>query len=41
MSDLAWVGAGFGLVYAAITVYSIILETRRRHACRRAEKAQP
>lgn len=37
MSDLAWVAAGFTLVYGAIIVYTVALEVRRR----RAEEARP
>ena len=40
MSDLVWVTAGFALVYGAIIVYAVVLETRRRRAVHRAEKAR-
>jgi type IV secretory pathway TrbD component len=41
MSDLAWVAAGFGLVYGAIAAYTAILEARRRRAGRRAGQVRP
>ena len=40
MSDLAWVTAGFTLVYGAIAAYTSILEWRRLRAARHAEEVE-